>query len=173
MIPKFNPSLFSATFTTIASGTASVFEYVSIVGDLSTPDAQEYSRKTTELYFGLEASQKRQSDIRYLLGKLCNQSTSDHFEEAHKDFYSYKGGVGDKKKVALSLRNFIDGVKGDLWDKVKSHEKENMTWEIISNRLIKESASAEEKEILIEQQGKRSALISPSHMCKKIVRVSL
>ncbi|OGN97759.1 MAG: hypothetical protein A2Z71_05805 [Chloroflexi bacterium RBG_13_50_21] len=151
MIPNYNPSLLAATDTTTASGTASVFEFVTRVGDLGTPKAQEYSNDLAELYFGLYTSEKRPDEIRKLLGKLGNQNTSDRFEEAYKDFYTYKGGVGDKKKAALSMRNFLEGVKGDLWSKAKTHEKENMTWETMANRLGKKTASDEEKEILVEQ----------------------
>jgi len=50
---------------------------------------------------------KRTNDIRWLIGKLGNQKTLERFEEAYNGYYSYKGGVKDKKAATLSMRNFL------------------------------------------------------------------
>jgi len=159
MMPDYNLSVFSSSAATTTSGSAGVYGYVTRVGDLGTPDAQAYSKTFIGLYHDLEASQKRPNDIRELLTKLDNQQTVDRFEEAYGDFFSYKGGVKDKKAAALSMRNFLDGVQGDLFNKARILPKENMIWETMAKRLAKVTAAGEE-DILIEQEEKRSSLIS-------------
>ena len=158
MVPEYDLSAFTSSAVTTGSGTASVFEYVTRVGDLESPNAQDYSAKYTVAYYDLEASQKRPDDIRSLLDKLKVQL--DRFDEAYSNYYKHKGGVLDKKTAALSMRNFLDGVKGDLFTMARYHPKENMTWETMAKRLAKATDGGDEENLLIDQEDKRSSLIS-------------
>jgi len=146
-MPRYEITVFSSSDTFSSSGSSSVYEFVTRVGDLKTPDALNYSEAYTASYTNLEASKNRVNDIRNQLSVLGNQQTLDRFEEAHRDFYKYKGGVGDKKSAALSMRNFIDGIKGDLFRKARTHKNENMTWGIMSKRLAKSSLGGHEEEL--------------------------
>jgi hypothetical protein len=59
--------------------------------------------------------------------------------------------------AANSIRNTLDGLKGDLFKKARTTPKENMTWETMSQRLAK---GADEAGILIREDAIRTLLIN-------------
>jgi len=161
MIPEYSRERFSSTDSTAGSVTAAVYELVARIGDLNTPDSQSYSQKYTELFYGLDVIQKRQDDVRNLLVNLSNQNTINRFDKALKALLSYKIAVGDKESASNSMRNLIEGVQGVLFEKARTSPKEkNITWKIMSARLIKVNASKEEIDTLLDQEIERNKLIN-------------
>jgi hypothetical protein len=158
LIPPYNRLEFSTLGSTGTASSASVFEYVSRIGDIETPAAQGYSRDFTASYFDLQASQDKPNDVRKLLSTLNNSQTLGRFEEAYKNSYGFKSGVVEKTTAANSIRNFMEGVKGDLFEKARTWPKENMTWETMNKRLAK-TVTGEEERMLLEQGEKRSSLL--------------
>lgn len=158
LIPSYNGSELSSTDPSGTVSSASVFEYVSRVGDINTPAAHAYSRAFTVSYFHLQKSQDKPNDVRKLLLILNDAQTIGRFEEAYNNFYGYKSGTVNKTSAANSMRNFIEGVYGDLVKIARNQPKEDMSWGTIVSRLAKKKTG--EETLLLEQDTKRSSLLN-------------
>jgi hypothetical protein len=160
MIPTFDVSAFSSSDAISTSSTASVYEYVSKVGDIGTPKAFEYSNLYTTKYQAIQLEHNRPNDIRLLLAKLQNQGTLDRFERAETSYLQFKAGKGERTAAAMEMRTFLDGVQGDLFQSARKWKKEKMTWEKMAEKLSKGGASSLECKEMIRQDKTRSSLIS-------------
>jgi hypothetical protein len=58
------------------------------------------------------------------------------------------------------MRNLLGGVEGDLFQLARSKDKENMTWELMIERLAKGVPKGHEYRELISQIAFRSTLVS-------------
>jgi hypothetical protein len=160
MLPTFDTNAFMGSTGVSTSGTASVYEFVSRVGDIGTQKAIEYSNHFTGRYQAIQSEHNRSTDIRILLARFHNQGTSDRFERAEDSYMRFKAGVGERTAAAMEIRTFLDGLKGDLFQKAKKREKENMTWEEMAIILSKGGASSVECHEMVQQGKIRSSLIS-------------
>jgi len=151
--------LLNATAVT-TSGSAGVYDYVTRVGDLGTPQAISYSEKFGGLYHDLLEAHSRPQTVRNLLTKLNNPQTLERFDTAYKAYMAAKSGVGTRTAAATEVRNLLDGVKGDLFQMARTSPDENMTWDEMVERLSKGISSGPEHQELVHQGSERSRLIS-------------
>jgi len=57
------------------------------------------------------------------------------------------------------MRNLIDGIKGELFDRARNYDNENMNWDLMAERLHRgENNGVEHKEIL-RQESIRSKIV--------------
>lgn len=160
MIPTFDPSTFSSSDAISTSGTASVYEYISRIGDINTPRAYEFSEHFTLKYQEIQSAQNRPNEIRKLLEKLPGKNTLDRFDRAENIYSQFKAGVGEKTSAAMEMRNFLYGLVGDLAQFAKQWEKENTpSWEKIAERLSKNGTSGLEYQEMLRQKNVHSSLI--------------
>ena len=66
-----------------------------------------------------------------------------NFNVAYDSYQHFKAGSEAKENVALSIRTFLDGVQGELFEKARSVPRENMTFNEMVTRLklVSESPS--------------------------------
>jgi hypothetical protein len=159
MIPGFDPTRVSSSDAISTSGTASVYEYISRVGDINTPKAYEFSNHYTLQYQAIQAAHDRPNEIRGLLTKLTSRSTTERFERAENSYMQFKAGTGDRTAAAIEMRTFLDGLSGDLFQLARKTEKENMTWAVMAERLSPGGATGIEYAELIRQKNIRSPLV--------------
>jgi len=160
MIPTFDVSQLSSSDAISASGTMSVYEYVSRIGDIETPKAFEFSNHYTLKYQEIQLAHDRPNEVRNLLAKLPSKNTSERFERAEKSYMLFKAGNGEKTSAAIEMRTFVDGLSGDLFQVARKWEKENMTWERMAERLSKGDTAGVEYNEMIRQKGIHSSLIN-------------
>lgn len=148
-------------YSTAAStgGTIDVYEYITRVGDLDTPAAIEYEKTYSNAYQELQAAQNRRQSVRDFVLKLRNPQTLDRFDKASKAYSASKIQAGERTFAAYAFRDFLNGVKGDLFNFARKWPNENMTWEIMAERLTNGSQSMGFQEI-IRQKDKHSSLLS-------------
>jgi hypothetical protein len=159
MIPNFDSKASSTSDAFTTSGTASVFEFVSRVGDIDTPTAFEYSRYYTARYQAIQVAHNLPNQIRSLLERLPTNNTLDRFNRAEKSYLVFKAESGERTSAAIEMRTFIDGLKGDLFQLARRHEKEDMSWTEMAKRLSKGGAAGLEYNEIMRQEGIRSSLI--------------
>lgn len=160
LIPNYGiPALYSSTAFS-ASGTVSVYEYVSRVGDLGTSDALNYANKYTANYHEIQNAHNRPNQIRELIIRLSAAGSLDRFDRAHQAYMTYKSQTGSRSAAAMEMRTLLDGIKGDLFERARKWPKENMTWEYMSSRLAVRSERKAAEQELRKQGYVHSSLIN-------------
>lgn len=160
MLPAIDASLFSSSDAISTSGTASVYEYISRIGDVGTSKAFEFSNFYTTEYQRIQIAHDLPHEIRKLLEKLPTEGTLERFNRAEKFYMQFKAGVGEKTSASMEMRTFADGLPGDLFQIARKWKKENMTWEKMAERISKGGKMGYEYQEMIRQKNVHSSLIS-------------
>ena len=63
-----------------------------------------------------------------------------------------KSGISKRTAVASELRNLLYGIQGELFDLARDSQGERMSWEIMSDRLVKSGVESTEH-VVIKQEG--------------------
>lgn len=156
-MPEYDPDSLVAANT---SSTSSLYTYVGRVGDLGTPQAQEYSAKYTTTYRNLQTAQSRPKEVRGLLKELGREQMLERFDRAFDAYFAVRSGTGERTAAATEMRTLLDGVQGVLFEKARKRPKENMTWETMADRVGKGKARGTEHKKLVDQESARRFLIS-------------
>ncbi|MCL4552067.1 MAG: hypothetical protein M1305_00710 [Candidatus Marsarchaeota archaeon] len=158
--PKLNPDYLGSMVTISTSGTAPAIGLVQSVARLATDPAVTYVNEYTMRLESLQQSQERTGEVRKALVKLKNRSIIDRFEEAEKAYFAAKSQTGKTEAAGNAIRILVDGVKGELFELARNNPKENMTWQIMTDRLSKGKAKSPEHEALLTQGYVRSQIYS-------------
>jgi hypothetical protein len=153
-----SPSMYSASDSITVSGTPPTLDFVSRVRDLGTPDAIDFGNTYILEYNQLQESQERPMRVRELLDKLNSPSTLERFDDAFAAYKIYKSDPKEKISAANMMRNLIDGVKGDLFDRARHWPKENMTWTTMSSRIAINGDRGQEHVTLDNQKRVKASL---------------
>jgi len=160
MIPKIDISLVGSSSGFTASESAAIYYFVEEIGSIDTPTAKKYSKEQIEKYQDLENLYNRQNDVFGLIQKLLGRNSIKRFNHAVKAFNAYKTNLTNRSSTANEIRNLIYGIRGDLYNKARKLEKENMTWEIMAERLAKGGINSVEYKEIINQNEELSKLIN-------------
>jgi len=160
MMPEYNPQRLVDSTAVLTSGSASVYEYVTRVGELDTPNTLAYSQKYTSIYNELQNTQARPNEVRVLVEKLNSSQTLQRFDRALNAYYAVRSGTGQRTAAATDMRTLLDGLQGDLFAKARKWQKENMTWATMAERLSKGDSGQAEHQVLVNQETIRRRLIS-------------
>ena len=155
MIPPVHLNvLASATATTVSSSSA-VLTYVVDVSHLHTPRTERYASESLSEYRQLQESHQRPDLVRTLLEANLPASVPK-FDSARDAYQRDKAGHGTDTAVAIELRNFVDGLQGELFELARGQPRENMTPKIVLERLFSSAPTRKEVE---QQFAQRSGLI--------------
>lgn len=157
MMPEYDRDRFLNSSGTATANTASLYEFVSRVGDIETSEAIDYSQQFTAEYQALQKRQNRTASVRNLIKKLESKNTLDRFDRANETISNYKLGVSSRTSAANEARNLLYGIKGDLFQFARSWEDENMTWEEMAKRL---GASEFDQKKLVREKSNHSTLVN-------------
>jgi hypothetical protein len=157
-IPYYDRSLIESWTSANTSGSSSIFEHITRVGDLGTSDAEAYSKRYANLYIEMQTVHNRPDMVRLGLEKLKDLAILLRFDTALLALPTMKAGVKNRSEAALAMRNLLDGLQGVLFEKARKWPKENMTWQEMSHRLSKDANDDFEKRELINQESKRNSL---------------
>jgi len=160
-IPNIELSTLSSTDAITTSGSGSVYQYMSRIGDIDSPNAIDFSLQITNDYQKLQLRHNRPEEIKNLLGIFNEPNLIERFIRANDGYYKYKSGIGDETFVANEMRNFLRGLYGCLLRRAKYWENENdLDWEKIGKRLSKGSPGSTEFQEFIKQEEKYRSLYS-------------
>jgi hypothetical protein len=111
-------------------------------------------------YTQLRESQERPKKVRDLLTNLNDKSLIERFDRALKAFSATRTGTTERTAASLEMRTLLDGLKGYLWKTARRHDRENMKWELMAERLAKGMVGGYEWQTLIEQESKYTQLFN-------------
>jgi hypothetical protein len=160
MMQEYDSDRFLAGSALSTAGTASVYEFVTRVGELGTPQASQYSSRYSRRYQELQYAQNRTQEVRQLVSGLGNLQTLERFDRAVNAVSAARLDVGQRTAAAFEARTFLDGVKGDLFELARQWSDENMTWETMAARLAKGGPQGLEAREISHQESRRSSLLN-------------
>ena len=109
----------------------------------------------------LQVEHNRIYEVETMLRQYNFSNTLTIYPIAQKAYYSAKGNDDNITTAALEIRNLLEKFKGDLYLKAMRVTKENMTWEIMAERLCPRDKSFVGHAELIEQKAKHTDLTGP------------
>jgi hypothetical protein len=154
MPPPIDPKTISVAMAIGTSGATMVYGQLTVVASLGTPTAVNYVQDYTSRYQKLQAAQDRPQAVRALIGKL-NPNTLDRFDKALAAFNHATLGIGSESAAAAVIRTLLDGVKGDLFSLARLNPNENMSWDVMAQRLGKSNRAT-----IVREDTLRSSLYS-------------
>lgn len=155
-----HPSLYSSTASVTVSGSTGTYDYINRVRDLGTPYAIDYGDAFIQEYKHIQEAQERPQRVRSLLERLNSPNTLERFDSALLAYNKYKSDPREKISAAISMRNLLHGVQGNLWERAKRWSEENMTWSIMSSRLAINGSRGREHITLDNQKRVKASLNS-------------
>jgi hypothetical protein len=148
LMPEYNPMAVGSATSIATSGTTAVYNYVAKYADTGDPVAIDFSNKYTKRYHEIQTQQRRTDQVRNLMQMLCSENTLQRFDRATRIYLGTKSETTARTDAANAIRNTLQGLEGDLFEKARTTPKENMTWQKMSQRLAK---GTEECKQLIRQ----------------------
>ena len=147
----------SATAIT-SSGTIDVYDYANRIRDLGTQDAIDYGDTIIGEYHKIQESQGRLIEVRSLLDKFGSPNLLERYDRAYNAYMAYESNTGEKTAAANDMRNLLYGLRGELMERARNKPRENMTWEIMSQRLAIGGDGSQQCINLINQKETISSL---------------
>ena len=155
LLPDYNLEMVATASSSGTANAAYIYNYVSKWADIQDPKAVEYSEKETEQYRELQAQHELPNEVQDLMRAYCSAQTLQRFDDAKKAYFSSKSGIVTRRDVATAIRNTLDGIKGDLFEKVRTPIEQKATWPKIYQRLAK---GVKDREILTKNDAVRVLL---------------
>lgn len=158
-LPDFDEPQFASTVAYTTSSSAVVFTYVSRIGDLGTPDAVDFSRQYTAAYDEILEKQERETEVRELMAERASEGSRARFDSTMVAIAAVKAGVGQRTAAGNEVRNLLNGIKGDLFQRARKWDSENMTWDVMAQRLAMGGEDSYETQELAKQGAAHAALL--------------
>ena len=157
--PPFDYSIVGSSSGLTAADSSALFSIIvemvpSIKGEINTRVNEQINK-----YCELEKQYKRQEEVFQLLQKHNFKDSISRFNHAFEMYNSYKTEITDRSSSANEIRNLINGIKGDLFNKARQWEKENMTWSTMAQRLAKSEPNSDECNEIKNQESEQSKLL--------------
>lgn len=156
LMPDYNPAEIGTASSTTTSGATVIYNHIAQYADFQDAQAIEFSNRQTKRYREIQAEQERPKQVRNLMQLFCSAQTIQRYDIATQAYLRYKSDDITRVDAANSIRNALDGIKGDLFERARTTPKENMTWEAMSQRLAR---GVDESGMLIRNEAIRTSLI--------------
>lgn len=147
----------SSGFT--AADSSTLFSILVDIDEFTTGETNTYVNELITKYRELEEQYKRHEEVFQLLQEHNFKDSISRFNDAFEMYNLYKNDFTNSSSAANEIRNLINGIKGDLFEKARKREKENMTWSTMAQRLAKSGPNSNECNEIKNQEGEQSDLI--------------
>lgn len=155
MLPEINQNFNLYMGTSTVSSSSAVVSFVSSVSHLDTPESTAFASKALEEFNQIQQEYKFPNEIRLLVNGIIPDQ-KERFNAASTAYDKYISGHAELTTVALEMRTFIDGVKGELFKRARQHNNENMNYKLVYERLY---INIENKIEVEEQINQHSVLV--------------
>jgi len=136
-IPDYDEKAILSVAATTASGYAGLYSFIDNVSNANATEAINFSEKYINEYHVLNEQYSFHSEVRKLIERLHDLNILQRFDNAQNLYFTFLNGNIARTALAMELRTLVDGLKGYLYKKARKHPSENMKWEKMSERLIK------------------------------------
>ena len=156
MIPKINANFIADVGSSTVSSTSAMVTYVSDVSRLDTQETREFASNALEEFNKIQYKYQFPNEVKLLIVNVF-PTLEARFTFAKDAYDKYIAGHGELSTAALEIRTYIEGMKGQLFELAREHNKENMTFDVVLSRLFQNSTRKVDVE---EQFNKHAVLIS-------------
>jgi hypothetical protein len=150
------PQIDLGAITSVNSGTTStastMVTYLAEVGQTGTPANIAFASEALREYQEIQDRQQRPEDVRRLLREKY-PSLLARFDAAAAAYDRYRSGHTDAAAVAISARNFVDGLKGELIDQARAMPTESISLDTAVTRLFAASPTVQDVEYEMRTRG--------------------
>ena len=160
MIPNIDPKAITHVNTIAASGASGTFEQILKIGEIQGEVNYVYYREQSTRYQALQRSQDRINEVQSLVQRHCSANILGQYKRAVTGYYNVKSGSSDASAAALEMRTLLDNIKGELFERARTVPRENMTWDVMVQRVYSGAATTPRHTELLDQGIKRSDLIN-------------
>ena len=153
-MPLYDRGQISQVFATnsTASGSAIYTQVYQAGQEVQTPGVTNWSNRYTAEYEAIQCRHKRHEMVCEKLG-LLNPRRVDEFDKAWKAAEDGQGRWLTQENAGIAMRNVLEHVKGDLWERARCRHSEAMTWRIMAQRLSKAPAGTVGRQTLLDQKS--------------------
>jgi len=129
-------------------------------------EVSTWAKSSLKSYSDIQEAQGRESLSRSFLYEL-NSERGKEFDKAKKSVQSAKVGSDERTKAGNEMRNLLNHLKGDLFEKARKTPRENMSWQIMVDRLgIGEEGEVEQQELMKQKEKWHSLQIRLTDITK-------
>jgi hypothetical protein len=143
MMPDYDQLMMSTASSATTSGAIAIYNHVLEYGNIEDAEAIKFSHAQTKRYREIQSKQERPGQVRNLIQAHCRANTLDRFDTAAQSYLRSMSGADTQTDAANAIRNTLDGMKGDLFNRARLKPNEQMTWEIMARRLAKGAVECE------------------------------
>jgi hypothetical protein len=131
----YNASAVASAGSLTSTGTMAILEYTQGFAELSEPSARQYAQEAKTSLERLDRSYGADAQVEKHIQTFRSDSLTDRFSAVRGALDAYRTGTGDKTAAGIAMRNLLEGVRGELWSRARTHQGENMTWPLMAERL--------------------------------------
>ncbi len=155
MPPRYEPLTGTSVSSAVATGTMGTYGFGLAFSTTASPPPEVVQRHLTS-FDRLQAAQDRGATVRTLLQDV-SLALAVQFDRARGNQLTARSQPDQAAGAALEIRTLLDNLRGELFQKARISPGENMTWEIMSDRLGTRTEVS--RELLLEQKQDRSRLL--------------
>lgn len=136
-LPDVNKSKIGTLSLYSSSGSANLADFINLVGEMNTENSLIYYKEYSKKFQELQESQNRPNQILDMLNSTTNsENTIERFRLAVDAYMQWKSGGLDSAKAANSMRNFLYGLKGIVFQKVSGKTRKKINWDLFISLFI-------------------------------------
>jgi hypothetical protein len=159
-MPDYDKQLIVSASPFSTSGTVSIHEYASRVGDLGTAPAIEFAASAVGSLDAIYKRHDRSTEVARAVGALGSTNLGERLTATARGYQDYAVGGTARAAVAILMRNLVDGLKGELWQRARTHPSENMTWELMADRIAIGGSGTPQHTELLKQEGRHASFVA-------------
>lgn len=149
VMPRHDTQLSARASAITTSGASVLFSLIARIGQINLPSTLAFACKYTADYQELQISQERRQAVRAMTASSGSPNTLERFDRASRACDAAIAEMGEPTAAAMEVRTSLDGMKGDLFQNARQHQREKMIWEIMAERLaIGKPGGVESQEVL-------------------------
>lgn len=157
---QYTPDTIAGASAFSSTGVIAVFDYTQEFVGFAEADGVDYAEDAKASLEKLDSTYNTHDELRHLIATFGKRGLNDRFSVVSSALESYQIGTSDKTAAAIGMRNLLDGVKGELWSRARTHPSENMTWSLMANRLAYGSIGGPHHDTLLSLESTYTSIIA-------------
>jgi len=132
-MPPYSKELVCQISSTTSNTASVTVSFLSRVTQLESPAARQYGLVKLQEYFDMQAAHKRPEEVRQLIDRHI-PLLLPRFDQAYDTVGQFVAGVSTDTAAANDMRNLVDGLQGQLYERARHAPKEIMTLRLVAQR---------------------------------------
>lgn len=134
LAPAYNPNSVNSTASITTSGSSDMYSILSDAEETYGGDIIAWSSPYKASYRHIQEKQSRFENVIQKM-QILNPDRIEELRKAKKLFSNAIANIEERIAAGTAMRNLIEHFKGDLFEMARKHDRENMTWRRMAERL--------------------------------------